>query len=1292
MAEQRAQDVVNQSQSVGDLSPSDAPATTSTPDIKVSGDDIGRDNVVVETEVAPKENGIHTVSNLKMEELEDGSARSDTDTSRAEGSVAGDKATEYKPLKKFAAKPVTFAKYSVPKTIAASAAAKVNEKTPTPHSSTSSLAQTGRPRLVAKTTSSLQSKTKSYQSASPDPMQVWNKNRVTPQPSTKHLTDEELKQQYGIHLTSRIQADSEGKEAKWADIDDDEDDWAPETIEWNDGTKSTLTHADVTAQTAQKPASPSEAGDKSKLVSTSKAPAPQFASSVGPNATVLKLGANAERQQAQKAATLQAKTPTDRPSILTKATPAPTPAKSPWAPLPPVDKISPVAINPQPILPSGRFLPSHPYAQSPSSLTAPSPAKEISADDFNRSWRDSLPGQQRELYVPGSGRYEAVSEPRRRMSRNDQGFRAPAVLQRPSQNDAHAPAEPSPAFQTHRTSTDQARRRASSTISGGSGQFGRRMSIKSGELPTPSVDSQRHDLDSAVRPTSRDGPLSATQTPTYQVRGAGDYMSVNPTSATDADIEAQRLQQRALMKEKIELARKRKLEEEQRAEAEKQERIRQKLASLGPDPKLAKKSEEAAKEKVAPEIEAKKDMEQSPVSAHPPSATVSTMMTTTTTHSPPKPPQPLASGEPQQYGMMKVHPLDSVKKMATSLQRPTESQRLPVREKVEASTADQGKQETLQVPSPTINGVRTVPDARRTSVPEPASVSEPSPKLPKPSTVGNDARSGWGDVRHDHRAAQTANLWGLPNNKALGNGTFDQSLAGYSPQDLSRTSSTAAGWMNGRTPHSGRSPQIQHVNHILADNRSYSYQSVTSPDQGPLAADSEADSLFPTTKPAPIAPPQPQQIHPGMNGLPHGQRPNGVDGWNNFHALASQQERAESERIQREMAARREEELRTGIRQGPAYTFNETWKQVQVGDQAQRSISGVSQSSVPASNVFGAVGSLPSTDMGPRIMNGPAGRGSRFFPQPIGAQHPLHDRRAVTYSHPEPPRTPSPPPAEEYASLHPAFDGDFTRPVVHFPQKPVVKLPPAMPPTPPSPVHVQPDPAPATQLTWAARVSMPPPPAATLRSVSTPIVQNPSWQERFNGLLGKKSSPARETAQPVGTVLAVASSTREPLDVQHVLVPAASVSLPVEAGPTTLSNDTSVTTKDVESEDDLFEDRELGSLPAIKFPLETPMLPMSPFPPSKTVAPFPEITSVAPFMVNNWFERHRSAGPQFALIKFPGPSKAIKKELPARGSLAPHLGGKQRYGSGPPSSSGSFSSKGYRSRGGPRSRQASKAH
>ena len=466
---------------------------------------------------------------------------------------------------------------------------------PTQTSTGPSLTQLGRPRLVAKTTKALQSKSKPYQSATPDPMQVWNKNRgrfravtgpstyanqlpVTPQPSTKHLTDEELKQQYGIHLTSRIQAEGDAKEAKWADIDDDEDDWAPETIEWNDGTKSTLTPADVAPLSTQQPVTPSE--DVLKPATPPRPAAPQFSSSVGPNATVLKLGASAERQQAQKAATIQAKSATEKPSLTTRATPAPAPSKSPWAALPPVDKVSPIAIVPQ-LMPPPSLLPlGRTYTESPTTTHIMSPAKEISADDFNRSWREQQTGQPRELYMPNSGRYEAVPEGRRRMSRNDQNFRAPAVLQRPSQLDAPAPAEPSAAFQTHRTSFDQARRRASSTISGGSGQFGRRMSIKTSEVAVPSVEMQRQDVDPAIRPTSRDGPASASQTPAYQVRGSNEHISASPTPATDIDLEAQRVQQRALMKENIERARRRKVEEEQRMEAEKQERIRQKLASL----------------------------------------------------------------------------------------------------------------------------------------------------------------------------------------------------------------------------------------------------------------------------------------------------------------------------------------------------------------------------------------------------------------------------------------------------------------------------------------------------------------------------------------------------------------------------------------------------------------------------------------------------------------------------------------------------------------------------------------
>ena len=192
MAELSTQDVVDQSQSVGDLSPSDAAAITSNTASNLAGevDDVA--------EVAQKENGVHNTIPATIDELEDVSGRSDTDTSRADGSVAGDKATESKPVKKFSvSKPVSFAKYSVPKVIAANAAKGTDKgmrahsagseqqrltqvpAVPTPSSSTSSLPQGGRPRLVAKTASSLQQKAKAFKPVAPDPMQVWNKNRGT---------------------------------------------------------------------------------------------------------------------------------------------------------------------------------------------------------------------------------------------------------------------------------------------------------------------------------------------------------------------------------------------------------------------------------------------------------------------------------------------------------------------------------------------------------------------------------------------------------------------------------------------------------------------------------------------------------------------------------------------------------------------------------------------------------------------------------------------------------------------------------------------------------------------------------------------------------------------------------------------------------------------------------------------------------------------------------------------------------------------------------------------------------
>lgn len=1120
----------------------------------------------------------------------------------------------------------------------------------------------GRPRLVAKTTSTLNTKIKpGFRPSAPDPMQVWNKNRITPQPSTKNLTDEELKQQYGIHLTSRLQSDGDGKEAKWADIDDDdEDDWAPETIEWGDGTKTTVNPADATpvnkSASTSKPSTPAADGPKATFELKPTVPP----TSIGPNATVLKLGASAERQQAQKAAQTPKGQMEKNQSASGKTAPAPPPPKSPWAKLPPVEKTSPVEINPHSEMapPPMRQLSSSQYLPGPS-LSGPSPAKEISADDFNRSWRDSA---QPQLFMPNSGRYEAVPENRRRMSRNEQGFRAPAVLQRPGQADVKAP-EPSPAFQTTRTSTDVMRRRASSTLSGDSAQLLRRMSLKSGEASAIANESAVES--SQPVPSDKASSAQAT-TPAYQAR-SGDYISA--AGQTDAELQAQRAQQRQLMREQAELARKRRQEEEARIEAERQERIRQKLASLGPDPKVLKAEQEAKAKAEAEANAATQEADSKEADKTVRDIKKAELTADIAVSSPPKPPQPTASGEPQQYGMMKVHPLDSVKK--------------------NASPAN-----TLQPVTRPLNNVHNLPSTVESPVPEHAvsngvqhnespRVTPDTDLVPEPIPRANrsvqEVRTGWG--RNDHRSPPVSNLWGIANNKALGNGTFDQTLAGYAPQDLSsRASSTGQGWMNGRTPTVGQSPQLSQVHQHVPETRSQALQNMTSPEPMPLAINSEVDSLQPVRPPAPIGPPQGQYhqrqaYHPQMvNG--HGAvQPNAaLAGWHNFHNVAQAQDRAETERYQNELSARKEEEKRTGVRSQANYGFEETFKQVQLSEQPdQRQVNSVAQINMPPSNMnlFGAVGQVP-----PSAISTQTNRGSRFFPQQMNAVSSQQERRVVTYPSLDVPRSPSPPPAEDYSSPHPVFEIVSHTPVIRFPpEKAVVKLPPAKPPTPPAATATpEPEPVmlssptsatapvqpamPTQPMTWAARVSMPPPkPVAPVRTHSTPIVQNPSWQERFNGLLSnsnRKVSDSNQAAQngrrQNQPALAVSSVTREPLDV--LPAQSASVSLPQHAI-ANLIEDIKFTSRDVEDEEDLFEDREAGSLPAIYFPNESPAITWPRALPARVVPTPPDTQSAFIFLGSQWKE-DKYPKQQFAIIRVPGNDKSVKKDLPIKASNTPN--------------------------------------
>ncbi|KAL6921323.1 hypothetical protein ACHAP8_008493 [Fusarium lateritium] len=536
------------------------------------------------------------------------SGGSDTETSRADGSKSKDEDKGHGRAGSTVKKPATFKAVSVNKTFLAtkaaanSASAKVAEKQPTGSSTpptSSATLSSSRPRLIAKTGSSTRDSSPRFSGgvnggkpgSAPDASAVWNKNRPVPPPEPKKLTDEELKK-YGIHMASRLNEDDAQGQNKWADIDDDDDDWAPEAITWGDGTKTTLPHPDENP-----PPPPSDSGSvasKGKTLDKPRSPAPPISvSSPLTKSSNLAQGKGLVLKSGSQ----------DKPTLVAKPPAPPVPVKSPWATLPPVEKASPI--------PEPATLARQPFNKG----MTPPPPKEIAADDFNRhAWRDGASHGNRELYNSHSGRYEPVQDNRRGSMRMEQHPRNhPSLLQRPPQPDY--PAEPSGAFQTSRASQEPpfGRRRGSSNVSGGSGSFMQRMNKGGdGSLPPP----EQHDVRRPSFVGSVDGPVSPGLSGPAHGPPRGQHQSnwmpprasPSPAVAQPHYIEPLPEQvagppppvhpdgddveyQRKLMRERRESARKRKQEEEAREEAERRERIQKKLDAMGPAPekKTAKK-------------------------------------------------------------------------------------------------------------------------------------------------------------------------------------------------------------------------------------------------------------------------------------------------------------------------------------------------------------------------------------------------------------------------------------------------------------------------------------------------------------------------------------------------------------------------------------------------------------------------------------------------------------------------------------------------------------------------------
>ncbi|EAW11226.1 uncharacterized protein ACLA_089180 [Aspergillus clavatus NRRL 1] len=1304
MAEQKNHDVVNQTLSGGEPSPSDVPASTN--DKIFAGGDVGETKHTTETTQtttnandsqseqsrsaadsslgknesgrdfegsstdkdfskqgpgpvatrALEMNGVASVSDGGEDTASQGG--SESDASRTDGKRSSSK-------KPATFKPVSFAKFSVPKAPGALSATKTSAQAPssltTPMSGT---LQSSRPRLVAKTTSSLRdSLSKSGAGAGkaggggPDPNQVWNKNRPVQPTPPKHLTDEELKQQYGIHMTSRIQEDGGGTEAKWADIDDDEDDWAPETIEWTDGTKTSLAHTETAHPTGQDPKALTEtkiSPPALEPVPIKEAPkvVPKSTTIIGPNPTVLRLGANAERQA--KSATVLSKGPNDKPSSASTS-PAPPPAKSPWAQLPPVEKVSPV------MPPVQVYTPGHPPVKDSHVSEAPSgiiPPKEIAADDFNRTWRETQSGATRELFNSRSGRYEPVPEVRKAPWRHEQSFRPSTLLQRPTQGEQAGPAEPSPAFQTHRSSGHDSghwtRRRTSSNVSGGSGSFGRRMSIGRPDAPQRMFETRRgsqvngnidpsllhkEQLPSKEAPVrglspGRHGPASAAR-PSHGPAGPQQDISVNDShmsnqqpsaspvpEAVDTAVLAPQedpvAMQERIMKEKRLEARQRRLEQEEKEEAAKRERIRQKLEALGPAP-----------EKPKPKRKESLDTSKAEVNASLAAAQAS--------HSPPKPPVPEPTGEPKQYGMMKVHHPDAVKKLvaANEKERIVEKPAPIANARRAPSPAREPKHDAAMV-----SGPPQLADSQQSRVSDKLSESrtEESSSQWKSNLDVSSSYSPWSaNTKLGAAASSIANPWKpLSNDKTLGNGIFDQALGGFPPRDIS-----LRGHLGLDQPPMPHGPQP-----FTAPTRP-TQETTTIPSlPSPEVRHVPFDPMHPIVRPGPIGPPSTQQPH--WQQEPH---VTSTAAWNNFHTVAAKREAEENEKLLSDMNTVREG-------QSLQVSFNETWRQVRAGDQnGQRQVIGVQRSTentgAISSHLPGfdhPVSTLPFADTHARpLVNVPA-RSSRFFPQAT------EQFKRPAYEEEDQIRSPSPPPPEELSN-HPVYTGDSNRPLVHLPApKPIVKLPPkfvAPPPPPPPP-------------TFASMVAAPP------RAPPQPISTATSWQEKINCLFGKKTVPEKKNA------LAVTSASKEPLDVQ-LHIAAVSVSLPHHIENVILTGDGVASAQQVEETEEIFEDREAGSLPVVRVPNNAPPAAWHAAPPPsqsrlrvKNLKPM-QVHSIEPYLFG--ISDKDSPGSLRVSIRFPGTIAAKTMTLPKKiggqssrqrgpSTFKPRKGTKPREGSG----------------------------
>ena len=787
-------------------------------------------------------------------------------------------------------------------------------------------------------------------------------------------------------------------------------------------------------------------------------------------------------------------------------------------------------------------------------------AKEIAADDFSRQSRDNRNGASNQLFNAHSGQYEPVKEQRRASMRKDQNsFRAHSVLQRPQPGESHGPAEPSPAFQTQRTSTgpDSShwnRRRASSSISGESGNADRRASL--GQTP----DLSRFSED----PRHRRGSQLERVIASSGIQGTGSNRSISPAesrgrpaaeaaskssrqgSSNDLPMPSPRLSKvmqdatgtasipstpyqdaaamtadiKKVMREKAEAALKHRQEEEAKEEAARRERIRIKMEAMGfTDDKMGKK--EAAslpKQASLPEtptvIEKKVDEK---------------VAETAPTLAPVNAELPKVNDQPPAKKMIEPRPVNGIRAQVNEMVAEVKSEASALQPFTETESTT-----SLNSPQPTTNGTFNKrsplssqlpsPENRQTNTPQestqqawPSTVT--STGLPDPGPVTDWSTTGAPSGMTTH-SSTSANLWGPPpHQRALGNGDFNSSVERLQPrnqqyqqQHLPPLSPQPIG-----PPRAQQlvptQPSISKVPDGFPQPRSDISQPINRHQPGAMAITEAFQHQVPRQDARNISDAK-KYTKPTFSQSSTGSTPSA---WAQFAATVERDEAAQDEAIRRERAARAIEDAKKGVA-APELNIsalNQTWRKVSTGNEADGRRTAKAKADEATVN---GLATMPITEEAPRVASkspnssatgsnlptAPPIR-SKFFPFGQASPSPVSrvSLQATTAS-----RTVSPPPPE--SDDHPAYVGFKGKPFVNLPKPiPTVRLPPSLTTIKEVPVVVE----------AALQEPKPQPP---------PIASSTNWQDRFDGLFNRQT-PLKQQS-PEKRFANVESSSKVPLE------------------------------------------------------------------------------------------------------------------------------------------------------------------